>query len=157
MKENNDIFLAGDNVLGKLARPMRKKYSVTFIWSHPFSTCGSYEQLFYPFPTTLVRTCTHLDYNRLLRMWSYGFDTRSPVSTLIIVCHSFIILFYFRSFMTHLNTFITGVVIIKKPVHWFAEQIMDCFLYDNGLRHETVKGILMQIWKSDNVFISIRK
>ena len=25
---------------------MRKKYSATFIWSHPFSTCGSYDRFF---------------------------------------------------------------------------------------------------------------
>ena len=30
---------------------------------------------------------------------------------------------------------------ISKPVHWFAgRKSMDWFLYDNGLRHERVKG-----------------
>ena len=33
----------------------------------------------------------------------------------------------------------TGAVIIQKPIHGFAEQINDWFLYDNGLRHERVK------------------
>ena len=33
----------------------------------------------------------------------------------------------------------TGVVIIQKPVHWFASKSMDWFLYDDGLRHEIVK------------------
>ena len=42
MEGNNDIFLAVDDALAYLAGPMHKKYSVTFIWSRPFSTCGSY-------------------------------------------------------------------------------------------------------------------
>ena len=39
----------------------------------------------------------------------------------------------------------TEAVIIKKPVHWFAIDLlcksMKCFLYDNGLRHERVNAI----------------
>ena len=38
MKENNDIFLAGDDALVYLAVPMHKKYSTKFVWGHPFST-----------------------------------------------------------------------------------------------------------------------
>ena len=38
MAENNDIFLAGGDALVYLAEPMHKKYSTTFVWSHPFST-----------------------------------------------------------------------------------------------------------------------
>ena len=38
MEENNDIFLAGDDVLVYLAVPVHKKYSITFVWGHPFST-----------------------------------------------------------------------------------------------------------------------
>ena len=30
---------------------------------------------------------------------------------------------------------------------------MDWFLYDNGLRHERVKGALMQVWESANIFV----
>ena len=48
MDGSNDIFLAGDNALGYLARPMHKTYSTTFIWGYLFSTCGSYDQLFDP-------------------------------------------------------------------------------------------------------------
>ena len=50
MEGNNDIFLAGDNALGHLAGPMRKKYSMTFIQGNPFSTSGSYDRLFFPHP-----------------------------------------------------------------------------------------------------------
>ena len=52
MKRNSDILLAGDDALGYLAGPMHKKYSMTFIWSHPFRTCGSYDQFFNPFYIT---------------------------------------------------------------------------------------------------------
>ena len=38
MEENNDIFLAGGDTLVYLAVPMNKKYSLTFVWGHPFST-----------------------------------------------------------------------------------------------------------------------
>ena len=42
MEENNDIFLAGADVLVYLAVPrgalsVHKKYSTTFVWGHPFS------------------------------------------------------------------------------------------------------------------------
>ena len=48
MVEGNNDFLAGDHALGHLAGPMHKKYSMTFIWSHPFNTCESYDQFFGP-------------------------------------------------------------------------------------------------------------
>ena len=38
MAENNDIFLASGNALVYLAVPLHKKYSVTVVWGHPFST-----------------------------------------------------------------------------------------------------------------------
>ena len=41
MEENNDIFLAGGDVLVYFAVPMHKKYSTTFVWGHQFSTFGS--------------------------------------------------------------------------------------------------------------------
>ena len=39
-EKNNDIILAGDD-RGYLAVPVRRKYYMAFIWSHPFSLCGS--------------------------------------------------------------------------------------------------------------------
>ena len=48
MEGNNDIFLTGDNALGYLAGPMHKKYTMTFIWGHPLSTCRPYDQFFDP-------------------------------------------------------------------------------------------------------------
>ena len=40
----------------------------------------------------------------------------------------------------NLNPFMTKDVIIKKPVIDLQSISMDWFLYDNGLRHETVKA-----------------
>ena len=34
MEGNNDIFLAGDDALGRLTGPMHKKYSMTIICGH---------------------------------------------------------------------------------------------------------------------------
>ena len=45
MEGNNDIFLAGDDALGNLAEPLHKKYSMAFIWDHPFSMCESYVRI----------------------------------------------------------------------------------------------------------------
>ena len=56
MEQNNDNFLAGDDVLVYLTKPVHKKYSTTFVWGHPFSTYVSYDQFFNPPPP--VRTCT---------------------------------------------------------------------------------------------------
>ena len=36
MAENNDIFLAGNDALVYLVKPMHKKYSTTFVWAHSF-------------------------------------------------------------------------------------------------------------------------
>ena len=44
IEENNDIFLAGGAALVCLAVPMNKKYSTTFVWSHPFSTYLSWDR-----------------------------------------------------------------------------------------------------------------
>ena len=44
--EGNIIFLVGDDSLGYLAGLMDKKYFMTFIWGHPFSTCRSYDKFF---------------------------------------------------------------------------------------------------------------
>ena len=43
-----------------------------------------------------------------------------------------------RGYKVLLNTFMTGAVIIWKPVHYLQSKSMDWFLYDNGLRHESV-------------------
>ena len=48
MEGSKGIFLVGDDALGYLAGPIYKKYSMTFIWGHPFRTCGSYERFFDP-------------------------------------------------------------------------------------------------------------
>ena len=64
---NNDIFLAGDDALGYLTRPTHKRYSMTFIWGHPFSTCGYYDQFFKHPTSPFVRTRTHLEYPHILR------------------------------------------------------------------------------------------
>ena len=42
MEENNDILLDGVDALVYLAKTMRKKYSPTFVWGHPFNTYISY-------------------------------------------------------------------------------------------------------------------
>ena len=43
-----------------------------------------------------------------------------------------------------LESFMTEVIIIQKPVHWFAEQInMDWFLYDRNFCHERVNAFLL--------------
>ena len=46
-------------------------------------------------------------------------------------CNHFLILL-FLIYVLWLNSFMTEAVIIQKPVH------LDCFLYNNGLRHERV-------------------
>ena len=43
------------------------------------------------------------------------------------------------------NPFMTKVVIIQKPVHYFRNKSMDQFLYDDGLHHERFKLILFEI------------
>ena len=50
MEENNDIFLAGSDALVYLAEPLHKDYSVTFVWSHPFSTYVSHDRFINPLP-----------------------------------------------------------------------------------------------------------
>ena len=46
MEENYDIFLAGNDSLVYLAKPMYKKYSTTFFLGYPFSTYISYDRFF---------------------------------------------------------------------------------------------------------------
>ena len=58
IEENNDIFLAGGDLLEYLAKPMHKKYSTTFVWGYPLSTYASYDRFFNLSPP--VRTCTHV-------------------------------------------------------------------------------------------------
>ena len=38
MEENSDIFFTDGVALVYLVVPVYKKYSTTFVWSHPFST-----------------------------------------------------------------------------------------------------------------------
>ena len=64
-----------------LARPMHKKYSTTFFWSHPFSTYVSYERF------RVTPLCVH-DF--------ISFILSSPILTLL-VCHSFLMLFYLKN------------------------------------------------------------
>ena len=57
MEENNNIFLAGGDVLVYLAEPMHKKCSTKFVWGHPFSIYVSYDEFFIlPFPSTHLHT-----------------------------------------------------------------------------------------------------
>ena len=51
-KESNDILLGGGDTLVYLARPMNKKYSITFVWSIHLVR-------------TYVRTYVHLVRSRL--------------------------------------------------------------------------------------------
>ena len=55
IEECNSIFLAGGDALVYLAGQMRKKYSTTFVWGHPFSTSVSKDQFFNPPPN-----CKHM-------------------------------------------------------------------------------------------------
>ena len=57
MEENNDIFLAGGDALVYLAEPMYKKYSITFVWGHPFSTYVSFDRFLNPLP---LYTAVHI-------------------------------------------------------------------------------------------------
>ena len=57
----------------------------------------------------------------------------------------------------HYESFMTEVIIIQKPVHWFAEQIiMDWFLYDKNLRHERVNALLLACIHGD-IFLDYGK
>ena len=47
IKGNNDISFAGDDALKYLDGSMHKKYSMTFIWGHPFDMCEYYERFLY--------------------------------------------------------------------------------------------------------------
>ena len=54
MKENNGIILAGGDASVYLAKPMHKKYSLSFAWGHPFSAYVSPDRFFNPLP------CKHM-------------------------------------------------------------------------------------------------
>ena len=66
---NKNIFFANDDALGYLTGPMHKKYSITFIWGYPFSTCGSYERFFDPSHTHPL--CGHMCAFRVSRPFAY--------------------------------------------------------------------------------------
>ena len=68
MMVNNDIFLAGEDAPGYLARPIYKKYSQKFIWGRIFSSCESYNQFFDPTHIPILHTRTHLEYPYLFRL-----------------------------------------------------------------------------------------
>ena len=51
---------------------------------------------------------------------------------------------------TWINSFMTRVPIIKKPVHWFDLQIVDWFLYDRDLRHERVKWLTEALFRTQS-------
>ena len=58
---------------------------------------------------------------------------------LLFFCFS-LIFFLFFLYFNPIKSFMTEVVIIYKPVHWFAEQINGLvFIWYNGLCHERVK------------------
>ena len=43
MRGNNNIFLASDDALAYIAKPIHKEYSITFACGHPFSTYVPYD------------------------------------------------------------------------------------------------------------------
>ena len=96
MEGNKDIFLACDDTLGYLAGSMHEKYSMTFIWGHSFSTCGSYDQCFDP---SRIPPCVQMYAFRVpLPLRSDLIDLISPSAVLtLLVCHSFLISFYLRN------------------------------------------------------------
>ena len=61
MEESHEVFLAGVDAVVYLAKPMHKKYSITFVWGHAFSTYVSYDQFFNPSPPAC--TCTHFGWH----------------------------------------------------------------------------------------------
>ena len=131
---NNDIFLAGDDALGYLTRPMHKRYSMTFIWDHPFSTCGCYDQFFKHPTSPFVRTCTHLEYPHILRKWSHRFDLVdlidliSSISSIwsrrshriwsFAIVSSYCFTSEIQKFMTHLN-WLTGFLSQTPTTSWY--------------------------------------
>ena len=91
MMEENNIFLAGSDALMYLAGPMRKKY--TFVWGHPFSTYYLMTDFFNPPPP-----CTHMYSFTITPFCVRDFIDLilfSPI-LILLVCHSFLILFYIR-------------------------------------------------------------
>ena len=68
---NNDIFSAGGDTLGYLAGPMHKKYSMTFIWGHPFSAVALMTNFFDP---SYTPTCSHM----------YAFRVPSPFAYVML-------------------------------------------------------------------------
>ena len=62
MEGDNDTFFDGDGALRQLVGPMRKKYSMTFNWGHPFSTCESYDRFS---NLSHIRHCVHMQVFRL--------------------------------------------------------------------------------------------
>ena len=94
MEEYNDIFLAGDDALVYLAEPMHQKHPTIFVWGYLFSTYVSYDQFFNP-----SSPCKHMYLFRVTPFCLCDFIDlilSSPIFTLL-VCHSFLILFYLRN------------------------------------------------------------
>ena len=60
---------------------------------HHFSKCGSYSQFLDLSHNLLVCKFTHLEYPRLLLMWSHGFDTSSH-ALIVLICNSLFIMCY---------------------------------------------------------------
>ena len=65
MEGSNDIFLAGNDVLGKLAGSMHKIYFMVFTWGYQFSTCGSYDQFFNP---SNIPPCAHINVFKVTKL-----------------------------------------------------------------------------------------
>ena len=86
MEENNDIFLAGGDALVYFTEPLHKKYSAIFVSGDPLCTYVSYDRFFNRHsPYTPFCVCDFID-----------LILSSPILTLL-VCHSFLILFYLRN------------------------------------------------------------
>ena len=104
MEGNNEIFLAGHDALWYQARPIHKKYSMRFIWGHPFSTSRSQNQFFDP---SQIPPCSHMFTFRVPLSFACVISLILP---LFAIVSSYCFTSEIQESMTHL----------KKPVSFFV-------------------------------------
>ena len=104
MEGNNEIFLAGYNALWYQAGPIHKKYSIKFIWGHPFSTFRFQDQFFDP---SQIPPCSHMFAFRVPLSFAYVIS--------LILSHFAIVSSY--RFTSEIQNFMTHP---KKPVSFFV-------------------------------------